>query len=80
MRKNTLLGINTDDELLQNMAAMFGCEVGVWPIKYLGLLLGGNSRKIDFWEPMVTKVAKRLDSWKKAFLSRGGRLTLIHSV
>ena len=28
----------------------------------------------------MSKVAKRLDGWKKAFLSRGGRLTLIHSV
>ena len=29
---------------------------------------------------MVTKVAKRLNGWKKAFLARGGRLTLIHYV
>ena len=28
----------------------------------------------------MSKVQKRLDGWKKAFLSRGGRLTLIHSV
>lgn len=42
--------------------------------------LGGNPRKFDFWEPVISKVAKRLDGWKKAFLSRGGRLTLIQSV
>ena len=28
----------------------------------------------------MTKVAKRLDGWKRAFLSRGGRLTLIRSI
>ena len=28
---------------------------------------------------MVEKVARRLDGWKKAFLSLGGRITLIHS-
>ena len=59
---------------------MSECDVGAWPIKYLGLPLGGNPRKIDFWESMVNKVAKRLTGWKKAFLSRGRRLTLIQSM
>ena len=74
------MGINTEDDLLHNMATLSGCEVEIWPIKYLGLPLGGNPRKIDFWDLVVNKVAKRLDSWKKAFLSRGGRLTLIQLV
>ena len=42
LRKNTLLGINADDDLIHNLAALSGCEVGFWPIKYLGLPLGGN--------------------------------------
>ena len=46
----------------------------------MGLPFGGNPQKIDFWELVVTKVAKRLDGWKKSFLYRGGRLTLIHSI
>ena len=29
---------------------------------------------------MVCKVAKRLDGWKRVFLSKGGRLTLIELV
>ena len=80
LRKSILLGINTDDTLIQNWATVPDCIVRTWPIKYLGLPLGGNPRKIDFWEPVVSKVAKRLSGWKKAFLSRGGRLTLIHSI
>ena len=80
LTKSTLLGINTDEVLLQELAESTGCELGDWPIKYSGLPLGGNPRQIDFWDPLVNKVAKRLDGWKKAFLSRGGRLTLIHSV
>ena len=67
LRKSTLLGINIDDALIQNWAIVFNCEVGSWPIKYLGLPLGGNPCKIDFWEPMVNKVAKRLAGWKKHF-------------
>lgn len=30
--------------------------------------------------PLVSRLAKRLDKWKNAFLSKGGRLTLIQSV
>ena len=59
------MGINTDLDLLQNMATISGCVVGSWPIKYLGLPLGGNPRKIDFWDPVVTKVAKGLMGGKK---------------
>ena len=66
--------------MLQNMATISECGVGVWPIKYLGLPLGGNLRKVDFWDSVVAKVSKRLDGWKKAFLSTGGRLILIQSV
>ena len=80
MSKSILLGINTDEVLLQELAESTGCELGDWPIKYLGLPLGGNPPRIEFWDPVVSKVAKRLDGWKKAFLSRGGRLTLIQSV
>ena len=36
--------------------------------------MGGNPQKTDFWELVLSKVAKRLDG------SRGGRLTLIRSV
>ena len=47
-------------------------------MSYLGLPLGGNSISKGFWDPMVEKVARRLDGWK-AFLLLGGRITLIQS-
>ena len=68
MRKSILLGINTDEELLQNMAAISGCDLGVCPIKYLDLPLGDNPRNINFWEPVVSKITKKLDGWKKVSL------------
>ena len=65
LRKSTLLGISTHEDLIQNLTVMFRCEMRAWPIKYLGLPLGRNLQKIDFWEPVVNKIAKRLASWKK---------------
>ncbi|PON55735.1 hypothetical protein TorRG33x02_298640 [Trema orientale] len=65
MAKSTLLGINVDEEFIHCMAVRLGCEVGSWPTKYLGMPLGGNPQKLDFWKPVVAKVTKRLDRWKE---------------
>ena len=80
MAKSTLLGLGVDDEIVPSLAESMGCDVGVWPTTYLGLPLGVNPYNRTFWEPVLSKVAKRLDGWKRAFLSKGRRLTLIESV
>ena len=36
-----------------------------FPIEYLGLPLGATPRKKDFWGPIIKKISKRLDGWKK---------------
>ena len=69
--KSTLLGIKLKAEEVAYLVDLLQCSVGAWPIKYLGLQLGGNPTKKKFWELVITKVAKRLDGWKRAFLSRG---------
>lgn len=78
--KCSLVGINTEVERLERQADEQGCEVGTWPMKYLGLPLGGSPKRASFWNPVVEKVEKRLEGQKKAFLSRRGRLTLIQAV
>ncbi|KAM2004953.1 hypothetical protein FF1_000090 [Malus domestica] len=78
--KCSLVGINSDCEKIYRLASSWGCEVGAWPMSYLGLPLGGKPKSIKFWDPVVEKVELRLQGWKKAFLSRGGRLTLIQAV
>jgi len=51
-----------------------------FPFKYLGLEVGGNLRKKQFWEPVVNKIKASLSSWKGRFLSIAGRICLIKSV
>jgi len=50
------------------------------PFRYLGLEIGGNPRKAQFWEPVVNRINARLSSWKGKFLSMAGRICLIKSV
>lgn len=42
------MGINLNANLVEEMALELGCEVGEWPMKYLGLPLGGNPLPIEF--------------------------------
>ncbi|XP_073059743.1 uncharacterized protein [Primulina eburnea] len=68
------------DEEVDSLASQIGCKRDNWPIKYLGAPLGGDPKSAEFWEPVLSKMSKKLASWKKSFLSRGGRLMLIKSV
>jgi len=47
---------------------------------YLGLPIGGDSRKLSFWKPVVDRIIVRLLTWNNKFLSFGGRLVLLKSV
>lgn len=59
------------------MAGILGCEVGRWPIKYLGMPLSGNPKSVSFLDLVVEKVSKKLAWWKRLYISLSGRITLI---
>ena len=42
MAKSALVGINIVEEEVVSLADEVGCEVGSWPMSYLGMPLGGN--------------------------------------
>ena len=46
-------------------------------LTYFGLPSGGNPKAIEFWDPTIDRLLRRLDGWKKAFLFLGGGITLI---
>ncbi|CAK8573052.1 unnamed protein product [Lathyrus sativus] len=86
--------INDDDEfsLLQyaddTILIGQGSWSNLWAMKAIimgfemisGLLVGGNQRRIAFWNPVIECVKARLSSWKGRLLSIGGRVSFINSV
>jgi len=44
---------------------------------YLGLSIGGDARRLIFWNPVLERLKSRLSDWKSRNLSYGGRLILL---
>ena len=61
------------------LVAILGCKQGSLPMKYLGLPLGEKFKDKSIWNPILEKMERKLASWKKLYLSKGGRVTLIKS-
>ena len=78
--KSALIPMNCNERLVTELNSKLQCQVLALPIKYLGIPLGANPRRMDTWEPIIEKIRKMLSGWKGKLLSRAGRLTLIKSV
>lgn len=55
---NTLIA---DKEEVDNWAAKFHSQDGIFPINYLCFLRDGNHHKRVFWEPLIDKLRAKLD-------------------
>jgi hypothetical protein len=66
-------------EDVESLAHMLGCRIGSLSMTYLGMSLGASFKSISIWNGVIEKVERRLASWNKLYLSKGGRVTLIHS-
>jgi len=78
--KSMLTGVNISPTWLSEAASVLNCRFGSIPFMYLGLPIGGDGRKINFWKPVVDRIRARLFVWNNKFLSFGGRLVLLKSV
>ena len=66
-------------EDIEELAAEIGCRVGSLPSQYLGLPLGAPNKASSVWDGVEERVRRRLALWKRQFISKGGRITLIKS-
>ena len=61
------------------LLTVLGYKQGTLPMKYLGLPLGAKFKDKTIWNPILEEIEQRLAGWKRLYLSKGGRVTLIKS-
>ena len=62
------------------LVEIFGCRVGALPMTYLGMSLRAPHKSPAIWNPILEKIERKLVGWKKLYLSKDGRLTLLKSM
>ena len=61
------------------LAKILGCRIGTLPMTYLGMLLGASYKSPTIWNLILERIERKLAGWKKLYLSKGRRLTLLKS-
>ena len=75
--KSELILINLESEEAHIISHLFGCPLGSFPMKYLGVPLHFDKLKREDIQPLVDKFLKKLASWRGRQLSSAARVTLI---
>ena len=65
---------------IQTLANILQCKVGILPMICLGMPLGTLYKTASIWNPTLERLEKKLSNWKRLYLSKGGRLTLLKSI
>ncbi|RVW69837.1 putative ribonuclease H protein [Vitis vinifera] len=68
-----------EDIHMETLASVLGCKIGSLPTTYLGLPLGAPYKSTRVWDTVEERFKKRLSLWKRQYLFKGGRLTLLKS-
>jgi hypothetical protein len=64
-------------EDVDRLAHLLGCRVASLPLTYLGLPLGASYKSVSIWNGVIEKTERRLVGWKRMYLLKGRRLTLL---
>jgi hypothetical protein len=62
--KSEVISINDEEGWDRKYADIFNCQVGTFPIKYLGVPISPSRLHVSDQVPLMNKSEKKLDVWK----------------
>jgi hypothetical protein len=77
--KSEIIMINGDAIREVQLAEFFNCQIGSFPIKYLGVTVSPCRLHVKDWKTLEEKSEKKLAIWQGGAMSIAGRATLINS-
>lgn len=75
--RSALVPINMNEEELSPFLDILRCQVGAFPIKYLGLHLHSDNLRREDLQPLVDNMLSRIAGWRGRLISFLGEITLI---
>jgi hypothetical protein len=77
--KSEVLLIQDDEEKLLFFADLFNCQIGSWPIKYLGTPVCARRTTVAEMKFVEERVQQGMEGWMGGAMSIGGRVTKIEA-
>lgn len=75
-----LFGINFNKNLIQSASSFISCGVEYFPFKFLGVFVGSNPRRKSSWNMVISKMPKKLSSWREKQMTLGDRISMLNMV
>jgi hypothetical protein len=66
-----------EGEEIDQFANIFGCPVGAFPIKYIGIPLHYQKLRREDLQPLIDKIIKKIAGWRGKLLTQADGLILI---
>jgi hypothetical protein len=76
--KSEVILIHGDEVKYEQMAGLFNCQIGCFPIKYLGVPVSPSNLHVKDWSLREEKM-KKANCLERGTMSIAGRTTLINS-
>ena len=76
--KSEIIPLGREDNV-EALALEIRCKIGVLPSSYLGLPLGAHHNSMVVWDNIEERFQKKQTLWKRQYISKGERLTLLRS-
>jgi hypothetical protein len=78
--KTTTSLIRGEEEDVDRVRSILGCELSEFPTKYLWLQLALRPLTRNEWQPILDKTLNCIHAWQRGLIARQERLVLIKSV